>query len=79
MAFMPLSGGTSTALSGTVVSPRFLSIGRYEDDVSPVEELAERRPKTRGSPRDNPKSIESDLIKEYKRIYIKRPFANLQG
>ena len=28
---------------------------------------------------DNPKSIESDLIKEYKRIYIKRPFANLQG
>lgn len=62
MAFMPLSGGTSTALSGTVVSPRFLSIGRYEDDVSPVEELAERRPKTHGSPRDNPKSIEYTIF-----------------
>jgi hypothetical protein len=61
MAFTPLGLGTSTALSGTVVSPRFLEIGRTDtEDFSRFEDLTGR--KVHGSPRDNPKSIEYTIF-----------------
>lgn len=56
MAFAPIGPSASTALSGTLLSPRFLEIGTSDiDEISPLERLYERRIH---ETKNNPKSIE---------------------